>query len=141
MSMTMPRALEYMIKQENKNGNENLLGCTLDSQDLHQVVVRPLSPAVVASKHADLMANTDLITRAAARSAGRAGILPAGVGGVRGGLPAAEAEVGAKRRLNDDETALDARERWGVAGDGAPGSGRRWSGSGIRRSQIGRAHV
>jgi len=54
-----------------------------------------------------------------------AGILPAGVGGARGGLPAAEAEVGAKRRLNDDETALDARERWGVAGDGAPGSGRR----------------
>ena len=109
----------------NKNGSENLLGCTLDSQNLHQVVVRPLSPAVVTSKHADLMANADLITRAAAGSAGRAGILPAGVGGARGGLPAAEAEVGAKRRLNDDETALDARERWGVAGDGAPGSGRR----------------
>ena len=42
----------------NKNGNENLLGCTLDSQDLHQDVVRPLSPAVVASKHADLPANS-----------------------------------------------------------------------------------
>lgn len=42
-----------------------------------------------------------------------AGILPSGVSGTKGGHPAAEPAVGAKRRLNYDEKLLDARERWG----------------------------
>jgi hypothetical protein len=61
--LKLPRISWVRFEMESKiqideNGNENLLGCTLDSQYLHQVVVRPLSPAVVACKHADLPANS-----------------------------------------------------------------------------------